>query len=154
MKTNPLYIFDLDGTLAFCQHRLPLISNGEKRWREFYEACDRDTPNRPVIQLLNSLRALCADVWIFTGRSDIVRAKTEHWLFAHTSLSQGELDVGLFMRQEGIYLHDDQLKEQWLQALAVKDRERLVAVFEDRTRVVEMWRRNGITCLQVASGDF
>ena len=27
-------------------------------------------------------------------------------------------------------------------------------VFEDRKRCVDMWRRNGITCLQVAEGDF
>jgi hypothetical protein len=34
------------------------------------------------------------------------------------------------------------------------DRERLVGAFDDRQRVVDMWRRNGITCFQVAPGDF
>ena len=35
-----------------------------------------------------------------------------------------------------------------------EDRARLVAVFEDRKRVVDMWRENGVTCYQVAPGDF
>lgn len=34
------------------------------------------------------------------------------------------------------------------------DRDRLVAVFDDRARVVRMWRKAGITCFQVAPGDF
>jgi hypothetical protein len=27
-------------------------------------------------------------------------------------------------------------------------------VFDDRSRVVEMWRKNGIKCFQVAEGNF
>ena len=34
------------------------------------------------------------------------------------------------------------------------DRERLVSVFDDRQQVVDMWRRNNITCFQCAKGDF
>ena len=28
------------------------------------------------------------------------------------------------------------------------------AVFDDRQQVVDMWRANGLTCFQVADGDF
>lgn len=31
---------------------------------------------------------------------------------------------------------------------------RLVMTFDDRDRVVAMWRRNGVVCAQVAPGDF
>ena len=27
-------------------------------------------------------------------------------------------------------------------------------VFDDRNQVVDMWRQNGLTCFQVADGDF
>lgn len=33
-------------------------------------------------------------------------------------------------------------------------RERIAMVFDDRDKVVAMWRRQGLTCLQVAPGDF
>jgi hypothetical protein len=49
---------------------------------------------------------------------------------------------------------DDQLKESWLKAMSPEDRARLVMTFDDRDRVVAMWRRNGVVCAQVAPGDF
>ena len=38
--------------------------------------------------------------------------------------------------------------------LTNSERDRLVCIFDDRNKVVEMWRRLGITCLQVDDGDF
>jgi FMN phosphatase YigB (HAD superfamily) len=37
MSAKPLYIFDLDGTLADCQHRTPILSETDdpNRWRRF-----------------------------------------------------------------------------------------------------------------------
>lgn len=153
-RNRPLYIFDLDGTLALIEHRLPLISGEEKRWREFYEACDQDPPNGPVISLLNQLRVINNEIWIFTGRSDAIRVKTERWLFECTSLSLGELERGLIMRKDGDYRQDHELKASWLQAMSAQDRNRLMMVFEDRDRVVQMWRENGVVCCQVANGSF
>jgi hypothetical protein len=60
----------------------------------------------------------------------------------------------LRMRNAGDNTPDDVLKEQWLHAMPIKDRARLVAVFDDRQRVVDMWRANGVPCFQVAKGDF
>lgn len=154
MHNRSLYIFDLDGTLSLATHRLHLISEGEeKRWREFYEACDQDEPNTPVIELLNQLH-MKSEIWIFTGRSDVVREKTIDWLFAHTSLSYEEMGCGLIMRKDGDYRHDCELKQSWLRMLSTHDRERLRMVFEDRDRVVQMWRSEGVPCLQVADGTF
>jgi hypothetical protein len=49
---------------------------------------------------------------------------------------------------------DDVLKRQWFDAMLRDDRERLVATFDDRDRVVKMWRDAGVTCFQVAPGEF
>jgi hypothetical protein len=154
--SRPLYIFDLDGTLALIEHRRHIIEDparDDSKWRRFYAACDRDLPNEPVIRVMESLR-LFADVWIFSGRSDEVRDKTEAWLAAHTSFLASDLRTALQMRQEGDYTADDTLKKQWLDGMLVDDRRRLVAAFDDRDRVVKMWRDAGITCFQVAPGEF
>ena len=34
------------------------------------------------------------------------------------------------------------------------DKDDVFAVFDDRNQVVDMWRSNGLTCFQVAKGDF
>ena len=151
---RPLYIFDLDGTLALVDHRRHFVENGAGRWREFYAACMDDKPNVPVIRVLNSLVYAAADIRIFSGRSDEVQAQTVSWLLAHTALPHREIVSGLRMRKEGDYTPDEVLKKQWLDELSKTDRQRLTAVFDDRDKVVAMWRENGVPCFQVAPGDF
>lgn len=152
---RPLYIFDLDGTLANIEHRKHMLADADdpQRWRRFYAACHLDEPNWPVIKVMDSLLML-ADIWIFSGRSDEVRDKTVSWLTRYTSLLKHDLDTALVMRRAGDYTADDKLKEQWLHGMLVDDRRRLVAVFDDRRRVVDMWRGNGVPCFQVADGEF
>ena len=151
---RPLYIFDLDGTLALVDHRRHFVENGAGRWREFYAACVDDRPNVPVIRVLNSLIYAAADIRIFSGRSDEVQAQTVSWLLMHTALARREIVNGLRMRKEGDYTPDEVLKKQWLDELSRTDRQRLTAVFDDRDTVEAMWRENGVPCFQVAPGDF
>lgn len=152
---KPLYIFDLDGTLALIDHRKHFLDREDKdRWRHFYAACDKDLPNPPVIAVMESLRHTGADIWIFSGRSDEVRTKTVAWIAEHTSFMTHDLGVRLVMRSEGDYTADDVLKKSWLDGMLVDDRQRLVAVFDDRDRVVGMWRAAGVPCFQVAPGEF
>lgn len=158
---KPLYIFDLDGTLALIQHRRHFVERerGRQDWKGFYAACVDDEPNAPVLRVMENLRRF-GDVWIFSGRSDEVRRQTVEWLVKHTSFSSSDFDSAfgtqdvLTMRQEGDYTPDDTLKNKWLDFMLPCDRQRLVAVFDDRDRVVKMWRANGVTCLQVAEGEF
>lgn len=158
---KPLYIFDLDGTLALIQHRRHFVERdrGTQDWRSFYAACSNDEPNSPVIRVMESLRRF-ADVWIFSGRSDEVRLQTVEWLVKYTSFAESDFDSAfgtqdvLTMRAEGDYTPDDVLKRQWLDAMLIDDRRRLVAAFDDRDRVVQMWRDAGVTCFQVAPGEF
>ena len=158
---KPLYIFDLDGTLALIRHRVHMLEWRDKeKWRHFYAACSKDEPNVPVIATLESLRRSGADVWIFSGRSDEVRGPTVEWLRKHTSFMASDFDSAfgiqdvLVMREEGDYTPDDVLKKQWYDDMLIDDKKRLVAVFEDRDRVVKMWRDAGVTCFQVAPGEF
>jgi len=156
---RPLYIFDLDGTLALCDHRLPVLEDtslpGNARWDKFYAMCDRDEPNRSVIQVFGALSSQGNDIMIFTGRSEVVRKKTEQWLQRHLyPLGPWKLPP-MLMRPEHDYQPDVELKRGWyLNQLDKYNRERLVAVFEDRSRVVKMWRDLGVTCFQVKDGEY
>lgn len=146
-------IFDLDGTLANCEHRMHHIAEfdldcghaGKIDWEAFYRACVHDTPMRATI---NTMIAFCATgcrVEIWTGRSDLVRDETVAWLNQH-----GVPRCFMRMRPHGDHQPDINLKRTWLQELGRTPD----LVFEDRTRVVAMWRAHGIPCFQVDSGDF
>lgn len=147
-EPRPLYIFDLDGTLALIDHRRPLVSGENKDWPAFFAACKDDEPNMPVIGTLKLLRDAGAEIWIWSGRSDEVSAETDEWLCGVGCYSR------LRMRKQGDHQPDETLKAAWLAEMSAENRARLVAVFEDRDRMVKLWRANGIACFQVAPGDF
>lgn len=185
---RPLYIFDLDGTLALIDHRRHMVERpsrgcsmcGGKNprncvecadldagwkadWTAFFAACVDDRPNVPVIQTLQSLRRGGAEVWIWSGRSDEVRTQTVKWLCEHGCFGPGinTLPAWPFgaperfrMRPAGDFTADVDLKRGWLAAMEPPEFDRLAAVFDDRQSVVDMWRGAGVTCFQVAPGDF
>lgn len=153
---RPLYIFDIDGTIALIDHRRHILDevDDSNRWRRFYAACDKDTPNDPVIKTMESLRITGAEIWFFSGRSAEVRNKTVAWLTDNTSFMSHDLGAILVMRDEGDYTADDTLKRSWYERMLIQDQQRLIAVFDDRDRVVKMWRDVGVACFQVADGEF
>ena len=161
---RPLYIFDLDGTLALTEHRQHILDNKEdsQRWQKFFAACVDDKPNLPVIATLKTLRRAGSEIWIWSGRSMEVAAQTEEWLYKH-----GCLRTTMFlhwepfrpyeafrMRPEGDFTPDEQLKFGWLAEMEPPERSRLTAIFDDREKVVAMWRKVGVPCFQVAEGKF
>ena len=150
---KPLYIFDIDGTLADLTHRLHFIKQHKPDWDAFHDACDGDKPIANVIKVFKRIEFDDkADIWFFTGRPETHRDATHEWI--RQKMWHWSMDEKLTMRPKGNFTPDDQLKEQWLNNMLDVDRERLVAVFDDRDRVCRMFRRNGVTCFQVAEGDF
>jgi hypothetical protein len=152
---RPIWIFDLDGTLALIDHRRPILEDtaDPRRWEKFYAACTNDQPNMPVIRIMNMLLAGGHDVRVWSGRSDVVRGPTAHWLFAHTLLGRNECHRVL-MRPASDFTPDVDLKRSWLGAMPTTERANIQGVFDDRDSVVAMWRNEGLTCFQVAPGDF
>ncbi len=147
-----IVIFDLDGTLALIEHRRPLVEGPKKDWPAFFAACVDDQPNEPVIAALQAHLAVGHIVMIVSGRSDEVRDQTEAWLFKHVFKGRAP-HARPVMRQAGDYTPDDLLKRQWLSDGTIPH-ERVLCAYDDRDRVVQMWRNAGIACFQVAPGAF
>lgn len=148
-----IILFDLDGTLANCEHRLSHITQTPKDWRAFFAACGKDEPIDHTIRIFKAIGAVGAghsyyQRWIVSGRSDECREETEKWLAKHV----GNYDH-LIMRKAGDYTDDDKLKISWLRDGTIP-KEKVMCVFEDRKRVVDAWRAESIPCYQVAAGEF
>ena len=149
---NKTVIFDLDGTLAIIDKRRALAAkpNGKINWGTFFapENIKLDEPNFPVIESFKAMKAAGFIVGIFSGRDEISRQETMNWLAKHN------IDpMFLRMRPNGSFTPDDVLKKAWLDEIIANGNE-VICVFDDRDKVVKMWRENGIACFQVAPGNF
>ena len=148
MTTRSMFVvFDLDGTLALNDHRQHFVERpvGEKNWKAFFEACDKDQPNWQIIRMLEVLHATGNHVEIWSGRSSSVIEKTRDWLALH-----GMAHIPFRCRLENDHTPDHELKKAWLDDASQKPD----LVFDDRASVVAMWRENGVACAQVAEGNF
>jgi phosphoglycolate phosphatase-like HAD superfamily hydrolase len=145
-------IFDLDGTLALIDARRAKAAkaNGKLNWGVFFapENIQLDEPNEPVIESFKALQKSGFTVGIFSGRDDISRDETKNWLDMH-----GIEPAFLKMRRHGSSIPDDTLKKAWLHDI-MKLGHTVMCVFDDRDKVVKMWRENNIPCFQVNYGNF
>ena len=149
--TQPTIIFDIDGTLADCQHRVHFVRNKPKNWPAFNRAMKNDTPNWDIVYLLRTFYSDGLTILIASGRSEDDRAVTEKWL-NEVAKVQGMYDK-LYMRASKDYRSDDIVKSEILDQMRADGYDPTIAV-DDRQQVVNMWRNRGLRCLQVAPGDF
>ena len=139
-------IFDLDGTLADCTHRVPLLPD----WDAFYSACFEDKPIQSIVDLYTELSDnFFYEVHIWSGRREAERDKTYMWFDEH-GLPIPEHEDQFLMRPDADHRPDTELKNEWLDVVPFTPS----LVFEDRTSVVQMYRDRGIQVCQVAPGDF
>lgn len=138
-------LFDIDGTLADISHRRHLLEKKPQDWKAFFDQIGGDTPNQAVVNLYhlvwNSDDFRCV---IVTGRPEQYRKITEQWL------TWNEIPFDrLLMRPKNDQRPDHVVKQEFLAAMQSRGMH-IEFVVDDRKSVVDMWRRNGLTCLQCA----
>lgn len=146
-------VFDLDDTLSDTSHRQHILNqegfaSESEKWNAFFDACDKDAPNKALIDLMQTLAISHHRIEIWTGRSDRVRTKTEAWLAKHVRTNIRYRPI-IRMRKEGDYRHDTEVKADWIAEHGKPD-----LVFDDRNTVVKWWREQGVVCCQVKESDF
>jgi len=148
-----LILCDLDGTLCDHTHRVHHVQkvdgNGLKHkpdWDAFYAEVKEDAPHNGVMTLLGHMLETRTVVFV-TGRPERCRVDTVAWLEEYALHEHP-----LYMRKDGDFRADYIVKQEILDAHIDKDR--VLFVLDDRQQVVDMWRRNGLVCFQVAPGDF
>ena len=134
-------ICDLDGTIALMNGRSPYD----------YTKCDEDLPNKPIVDLVENYLSYKGDVIFLSGRDGRGREKTVKWLLENVQLMKGEFK--LYMRQAEDNRKDCIIKKE-LYDEYIKGKYYIDFVLDDRNQVVELWRLLGLTCLQVAEGNF
>lgn len=142
-----IIVFDMDGTLSLNGDRVKYLLQKPKDWDSYFEACDEDAENPPITMLCRNMVNQNMNVKIVTGRRESTRLKTHTWLH-NAGIFIKSNDI--YMRKDGDKRHDIELKPELVKPF-IND---ILIIFEDRNSVVKKWRELGITCLQVAEGDF
>jgi len=143
-------ICDIDGTIADLGHRLHFVQKKPVNWKKFFEGIPGDKPIQNVIDLIhavaNPYTGIC--VVYVTGRPEDYRELTRKQL-----IEFGCPDYqNLYMRPANDTRGDFIVKKQILQGILEDGFEPLV-VIDDRQSVVDMWREEGLTCLQCKADD-
>jgi hypothetical protein len=133
-------LVDVDGTIALRGDRAP----------HDHDASMEDGVNWPVVNLCNALHVSGLGVVLISGRDEQYRDVTEYWLGAHNIFAYR---LQLIMRKRKDNRADEIVKRELYEQF-VRSNYQVMAVFDDRNKVVKMWRELGLTCLQVAEGDF
>lgn len=132
---------DLDGTLALFPGRNPYE-------RDFIN----DIVNPAVKKVLDFWGSAADDATqlIFvSGRKGKFLAETEKWLKKNDITYQG-----IFMPRADDDNRKDVIIKQEIYEQHIKSKYNVLFILDDRNQVVDFWRSQGLTCLQVAPGDF
>lgn len=142
MEKPHAIICDLDGTLALLGKRSPFDAS----------TAEEDILNHPIAHILKVYaHQTITDVKLIllTGREERYRTQTENWLKKHDITHY----KNLYMRKNNDRRKDFIIKKEIYEKY-IKNSYEILFVLEDRDQVVRMWRDEGLTCLQVAYGDF
>ena len=132
------YVFDIDGTIAKMNGRSPYD----------YTKVDTDVINAGVVNVKRLIKNSGNKIILLSGRDGSCREATENWLHQQWI----EYDE-LHMRPAGNSENDAIIKRRmFFEHVAPKYH--VLGVFDDRDRVVHMWRGLGIPTFQVDYGSF
>ncbi len=138
LNKQQAYLFDIDGTLA------DMVARGPFEWSKV----GNDNPRHQVVDTLQALYGCGYRIIVMSGRDAVCKPETIDWL------DRNEIPFDeIFMRPEGDMRKDNIVKQELFDK-HVRFNYDVVAVFDDRQQVVDMWRAMGVDCFQVQPGDF
>lgn len=133
------FIFDIDGTLAIMGDRSPY--DGAAVWK--------DTVNESVLAALNNADNAGYVIIIVSGRDEEYREVTEKWLSDNKIYHDH-----LYMRptEQGSKREDSIIKYELFNK-HIRGSFHVQGVYDDRHRVLRMWRKLGLTTFHVNGPD-
>ena len=150
-------VFDIDGVLADCSHRLHYIQGENKDYDKFYskEELWKDKPIKAGMNILDALHRFevmrdnprltefYGEVIFITGRNEICKDITYNWLY-NNILERGTVYNKLYMRPKNDYRPAHEVKKDLIEKHI--GFENILFAFDDDNKVNEMYEKRGVTC--------
>lgn len=140
-------VFDIDGVLADCSHRLKYIQGEDKDYDSFY-SYDEILKDKPILNLDKILLNIqCAensdiDIRFITARNIKSITATAEWLEKYFSIMIEEGDI--LMRPEKNWRPAYQVKEDLIEKHI--GFENILFAFDDDDQINEMYKKHGVMC--------
>jgi phosphoglycolate phosphatase-like HAD superfamily hydrolase len=140
------FVWDLDGTLCDVSHRRQYVATKPRNWTAWNRGLMNDVPHPAVKIVYQALRQqFVYDMIIVSGRSDDYKEQTIKWL-TDNEIFYDEI----YMRKYKDHRDDAVVKGEI--ADEIEKTHRILGVFDDRQRVVNMWVQRGIWVFDCGQG--
>jgi predicted kinase len=141
--TNDAVIFDIDGTLAVMGDRSPYDPS----------KYHLDTLNTEVYNALMLAFKAGVSIIIVSGRDNAFRAETVAWLQANDVPYDALYMRPTENRKDGKKTEDSIVKYNLFNQYIRDSKYKILGVYDDRHRVLRMWRKLGLTTFHVNGPD-
>lgn len=140
---------DIDGTIADLTHRLHYVKGGNRDWGSFFDSVGGDGFRKDVWdRVVADAEANDACVIFLSGRSDVCRRETEMWLMENC---HEDIDYPItLMRRDRDRRPDTEVKKEMFERHF--GGYNVVRVYDDRPRLVSMWREMGLDVVDCGDG--
>lgn len=150
---NKIYIVDIDWTLANWEHRQHFVNwEWKKDWKSYFDLMEKDTVIGAVKHVVNSLKQPHSTIIVVSWRPDTYWHITEKWL------KDNWIDFDyLLMRKWRDNRKDTEVKKDIYEKCLKKEKDNIVAVFDDRASVIKMRREQWLyvfNCSLLDNNDF
>lgn len=146
-------IVDLDGTIAFDDHRRKLIP--DEGWDAYFAACVNDVPNLALIKVMHMFELQGYKIHILTGRAEFTMEDTVKWLSHydvpyHNIMMRKDEDYDSSSRDSNPdnFKSDEAVKTEMLENVGLNS-DNVLVVLDDRDVMLKFWRDNGYMAWQV-----
>lgn len=123
------------------------LQGQKKDWKSFHKSIETDELHEWCREIIKRF-STDHKILLVSGRIDDLKKETEQWL--------KKFDVPydqLHMRRSDDHRSDTVIKKE-IYEKKIKDKFDVAFVLEDRQKVVDMWRGEGLVVLQCAEGNF
>jgi len=147
-------VCDLDGTISLFNSKRSDgsvdVRHSKAHTRSPYDASksDEDMLNEPVALVIEAMFNAGHHIIFCSGREDTYREQTERFLKKHLNIQ-----YTLLMRK-GEDLRKDSIIKSEIYDGHIAPNYNVLFVLDDRNQVVDLWRSKGLSCWQVAPGNF
>ncbi len=137
----PVVVFDLDMTLYDESPRAKYRINNDLD--TYFSLCDQDKPIQAIVDILLDYHQRGYEIWIVSGRYEpLALEKTIN------ALKRDNIPYhGIKLRGKGNYVPDYVLKPAWMAKYI--GLERIEKVYDDQDRVIEGFRKKGLSVVDV-----
>lgn len=172
LQSTPIFIFDLDGTICDVSHRLHFVKrpkcvhchaapaptelcdvackNFKPDWKSFFNGIPKDKLRKDVFQKLYEKREY--RIIFVSARPEEYRVITEKWLNDKIFKPYYfKYEYILIMRESGDKRDDVNVKSDIFDKY-LKHLRYIFGVYDDRPKVIRMWREKGLNVEDVGDG--